>query len=61
MGDGRWEMDEERDGPFTREMFEAEVARNRPCQACLVWTRDLWLVKLRGDATVITTGISELG
>lgn len=35
------EMDEERDGPFTGEMFEAEVARNRPYQACLVWTRGL--------------------
>ena len=30
---GKREMDEERDGPFTGEMFEAEVARNRPSQA----------------------------
>jgi hypothetical protein len=45
-------MNEERDGPFTGDMFEAEVARNVP-----PWTRVRY-----GDvrAMAITTGISEL-
>jgi hypothetical protein len=57
-------MDEERDGPFTGEMFEAEVARNRPRPdqgSLLVKLRKSLCVRVRVMVTTIMTGISELG